>query len=236
MKPMPITSFSEIRDRLRREARQAYLDFRRSRPDETIYAFGLYTDDDALNAHSIGNTEEAHEKAVSRNPGDGMFDRLSSVLRYRWSPAEWKGIYSEEFPAPDNGQDDGPDPWEELQDGSSFAEAWRSITGRDHRDFRRNMFRAMVDALRLLDGESLFGTDRDREKVILFISLSDSEDEGFLEIESAKLLNPRRATRRALRTIPLPFRWIILAGYYWRRLIRGRIVSNTLSTQVVHRG
>jgi len=232
MKPMPIASFSEIRDRLRREARQAYLDFRRSRPDETIYVFGLYTDDDALNAHSIGNTEEAYEKAISRNPGDGMFGRLSSVLSYRWSPAEWPGIYSEDFPAPDEEQDAS----ERLQEGSSFAEAWRSISGKDHQEFRRNMFRAMVDALRLLDGESLFGTGRDREKVILIISLSDSEDEGFLEIESAKLLNSRRATRRALRTIPLPFRWIILAGYYWRRLIRGRLISNTLSTQIVNPG
>jgi len=227
---MPIASFSEIRDRLCREARQAFLDFRRSRPGETIYVFGLYADDDALGAHSIGNTEEAYKRAASRDPGDGMFGRMSSMLSYRWSAAEWPNIYSEEFPAPDR----EPDAGERLQEGSDFAEGWRSISGKNHQEFRRNMFRAMVDALRLLDGESLFGTGQDREKVILFISLSDSEDEGFLEIESAKLLNPRRAMRRALRTIPLPIRWIILAGFYWRRLIRGEVISPHLSTLIVN--
>lgn len=48
----------------------------------------------------------------------------------------------------------------------------------------------MIEALRLLDQEGLFGTGAEREKITLFVTISD--DDGSVEPEnnSAKVLNP----------------------------------------------
>jgi hypothetical protein len=48
----------------------------------------------------------------------------------------------------------------------------------------------MIEALRLLDQEGLFGVGAERERITLFVTISDDNGAEELENISAKLLNP----------------------------------------------
>jgi hypothetical protein len=218
---MPIQSFSQLRDILQENAREAFHALRRSRPGEHIYAFALDTDDDAIGASPFGSTEESLAAKLRDYPASTAMERIQYTLAFRWSPHEWPGIYSESMPASGQGLPS-------LEEMMEFMNAWTANPGHSMKAYRRQVFRAMVDALRSLDEEGLFGNGSARNAILLFISISDSQDAGFLEIESARSLNPRSAWRRAARTIPLPVRWIILTGYFLRRLLKGKLIAPTL--------
>jgi hypothetical protein len=86
----------------------------------------------------------------------------------------------------------------------------------------------MADALRLLDEEGIFGKGKDREQITLFLSISDADEEGLLELESARLLNPRRSAQRLACAYPLPIRWINSLVYFFWWLRKGRIIARRL--------
>ncbi|KVH35217.1 hypothetical protein WS88_19490 [Burkholderia cepacia] len=56
--------------------------------------------------------------------------------------------------------------------------------------FFKALQRDMIEALRQLDQEGLFGTGAEREKITLFVTISDDNGAEELENRSAKILNP----------------------------------------------
>lgn len=67
--------------------------------------------------------------------------------------------------------------------GPNFAEA-------KFGEFFKDLQHDMIEALRLLNQEGLFGTGAEREKITLFVTISDDNGAVQLENESAKVLNP----------------------------------------------
>lgn len=65
--------------------------------------------------------------------------------------------------------------------------------------FSRQLQTDMIEALRLLDREGLFGTGEDRAAITLFVSISDDDAAEALENASAKALNPPAVADAFLR-------------------------------------
>ncbi len=217
---MPFESFDQIRELFRSNARRAFLDLQRRSPGESIYGFGLATDDDTFGASVIGVTEAWYLGRI-KDHEQGFLNRAIVIPAMRWATDEWPGIYSDEFPSTASW-----DPVEELDSFSAFAAAWTSQPGKTFDMFRAKVFRTMVEALQSLDDERLFGTGADRDKLTLILSISDSKDSGWLEMESAWLLNPRVSARKLTAPFIFPLRMLMWTGYYWHRLRHGRIVAS----------
>jgi hypothetical protein len=185
---MSAVDLSSVRGQIAEAARRAFTDARSQHPDETFYAFALYSDDDAMTVVPTCNTEQGYERCVKRyqknksymdsitSRGIAFSDSLSS---FRWGTDEWAygGAGVEHFKTVNKlinaeGQYDEDDPDEFVQ-------------------FKGQVFATMVLGLRDLDAEGFFGTGRQRRGITLLCSISDSPCAVWLYEESARRLNPR---------------------------------------------
>jgi hypothetical protein len=148
-------------------------------PEEDFYAFALYTDDGAMTVCPAANSEQGHQQAAAES---GETD--PDELRYwRWATAEWpcKADGEDQFQAaydllnPDDRDDDDDEAFEELM---------------------VRLLDAMTDALGDLDEEGFFGTGAARDRVTLFVTISDSDLAEETENESAERLNPTSVFNR----------------------------------------
>lgn len=174
---------------IRDAARAAFGDLRRAHPQETFYAFALYTDDGWMTVVPSANSEEGFHRAAGddTDPAERAYSR--------WATAEWayEATGNEHFDAA-NDLLNAPDQNEEATDLGEAEEL------RAHRGKGEALLASMVEGLRLLDAEGFFGTGEDREKVTLFVSISDSDEAEETETTSARQLNsPQVATAFARR-------------------------------------
>ena len=223
---MPIRDFVQLRDYFRDEARDAFHALRRSHPGERVYAFGLHTDDDVVATSPVGNTEEALARKLAEYPASNCLERWAVQYAFRWSPDEWPSIYTADNPHPASRSLGPADMPSEMM---TFKASWTALPGNDFQGFRARTFRAMLEALRILDSEGLFGRGKEREGITLLMAITDSADSGLLELESIKLLNPRRVARQMAKSCPIPLRWLVwleVVRYWARRVRRGPIISN----------
>lgn len=155
---------------IRDAARQAFGDLRRRHADETFYAFALYTDDGWMTIVPAANSEEGFHRATQ--------DVTDSAEHgyYRWATAEWayEAACGEHFDAANALLNAPPESGE----------------ARCHQEKGEALLASMVEGLRLLDAEGFFGTGPQREKITLFVSISDSDEAEKVETTSARQLNP----------------------------------------------
>ena len=168
---------AKLTELIREGCRRAFGELRAAHPEQTFYAFALYTDGGLMTIMPAANTEQRlAPKAASTKDAQ-------TRAYYRWAPAEWAYEASglehfdeahELLNAPDT-QYQGDD---DAAADRAFRERGNEVIG------------SMVEALRQLDAEQFFGTGDARNRVTLFVSVSD--DDGALEIEtkSAEVLNP----------------------------------------------
>ncbi|WP_338638387.1 DUF4303 domain-containing protein [Burkholderia pyrrocinia] len=155
-------------------ARVTYRALLAAHPNEHFYAFALFTDGGAMTVVPAANSDEGlkriREKMEVADDDDAP--------EFTWAPAEW---------AYESAEADSFNPLcKRLADtvlGPNFQEA-------KFGEFFRDLQHDMIEALRLLDQEGLFGTGAEREKITLFVSISDDDGAVQLENESAKVLNP----------------------------------------------
>ena len=164
---------------IRDAARQAFGDLRRAHPEETFYAFALYTDDGWMTIVPSANSEEGFQRAISSEPDQ------TSHHAYRWSTAEWayEAAGNEHFDAANellnaSSADEEPDDSDETEEVRLYREQGDALIA------------SMVEGLRLLDAEGFFGTGEERGRVTLFVSISDSDEAEEVETISARQLNP----------------------------------------------
>ncbi|HDR9482201.1 hypothetical protein BLA13014_07234 [Burkholderia aenigmatica] len=143
-------------------------------PDEHFYAFALYTDSGAMTVVPAANSEEGLKRVRERMEiGDD-----EKAPEFTWATGEW---------AYESAEADSFNPLcERLADTVLGPEIPEAKFGEFFRDLQRDM----IEALRLLDQEGLFGTGAAREKITLFVTISDDNGAEALENESAKILNP----------------------------------------------
>ena len=167
-------------------AARAFTAIKGNHPDETFYAFALYSDDGAMTVNPAANSEQALERSVAAygKRGKAMLGEL------RWSPAEWE--YEDEA-------------GDELDDAYDQLNTLLEKVGDDEFErFREAAYTAMVDALDELNTEGFFGRGKERAAVTVFFTISDSEDSERWERRSVKRLNPASVQREFVRD---PTRW-----------------------------
>jgi hypothetical protein len=147
---------------------------RATQPDETIYAFALYTDDDVAGVWPAANTEEGFAEAVARY----NFTDERNNAGIRFSTGEWKyeGFGTQHFR---QSADVLRSMAEEHADGEAFAR------------FRQQVLDLMVEVLAALDAEGVFGRGPERERLTLLCAVTDADESGeeFSE-RSIRTLNP----------------------------------------------
>lgn len=182
---MSKVDFSAVRDEIRNAAKRAFAEVRSKVRDETIYAFALESDGDAMTVCPAANTEEGYERRVEKYRSDPSFQESLKEfgfsfrpLDYRWGTNEWAyhhvghGHFDTVFKQIN--ADDRID--------DSESDGWVTFKGR--------LFAAMVLALRDLDQMGCFGDFEDRERITLLCSVTDASEAAWLEEESARFLNP----------------------------------------------
>lgn len=159
---------SKLTAAIKSAAKRAFTEVRKSNKGETFYAFALYTDEDFATVEPSCNSEEKFEERIR---SEGRKLKPSHVKYVRWGTAEWayEGAGGEHFAKA----------YELIKSGSDFTPSDTNL-----------VLAAMVDALKSLDEEEFFGAGPDRERVTLFISVSDSESAEMIENTTAKQLNP----------------------------------------------
>ncbi|WP_175838229.1 DUF4303 domain-containing protein [Burkholderia anthina] len=143
-------------------------------PDDHFYAFALYTDSGAMTVVPAANSVEGLKRIRERMEIGGDDD----APEFTWATGEW---------AYESAEADSFNPLcERLADtvlGPSIPEA-------KFGEFFKQLQRDMIEALRLVDQEGLFGTGVERETITLFVTISDDNGATELENESARILNP----------------------------------------------
>lgn len=163
---------NEIKELLKTAIRESMKSLEANHADETFYAFALYDAEGAEIAPS-SNTQEQFQRIVSRDGFDPDF-------RYgaRWGSAEW--AYECEGEGP---YDEACELLDELRNDmyDEDDEGWYAT-------FRARSFGTSIFALKEVAEEGLF---HDREHPITaFFTLSDDDDAPWLELESARRINP----------------------------------------------
>lgn len=224
---MPKDKFNIIRELMRDDARKGYHDLLKRRQGETISAFALVTDEECFGAAAVGDTEERAARRIAAEPPETFLDRMFNEYGIRWNTGEWDEIYTKESPRFDlaNSRDKKQHPLETLDGMLKYYQKWLSIEGNTEKRFREKMLRTMIDALHDLDQEGLFGTGREREKITLFIEITDSNHEPNVKLKSARMLNPRKSARRLCSSLPLIVRLILSFVYTCLAMKNGSMIA-----------
>ena len=126
-----------LQAQFRDAARTAFEELRRTKPDEAVYAFALYTDSDCVATAAAANTEQSllrkleslrkllgAENALAKDDTDAL----------RWGTSEWEyeGIGGAAFPS--------------SQDMMALLVTWTNKHAKSDADFRRGVLAAMVGA------------------------------------------------------------------------------------------
>jgi len=154
--------------------------------DESIYAFAVYITDDLVAPSSALNTEAAYIRAVekddsARHPG------------YRWYYGEWP---------------DWPFPWEtsdawglinnELERLWDTYDGEASVIPQDEdeplTEYQGRILQVIVDSLAECSDKGVFGRGEVREKVVVFLTLTDNDRSVAVEDWSARQINPESST------------------------------------------
>ncbi len=174
-------------EKLRRDvleaARAALADIRAKAGDDPLYAFALYSDDDAGTIIPAANTERG---LASKAKYYG--DRVE--LQYlRWGTAEWE---YEGRP--------GANHFNSICDRLlSLAMSDAVPRGKGFVAHRWHVYEVAIKALEDLDREGVFGVGKARQEMTVFCTISDSNDARRLERESARRLNPPAVFRRFMK-------------------------------------
>ncbi|KML47440.1 hypothetical protein VL15_32185 [Burkholderia cepacia] len=175
--------FSDFQREIADAARATFKALRALHPDEQFYAFALYTDSGAMTVVPAANSVEGlsrirAQQAIADDDRDPW---------YTWGFSEW--AYAAAEASPFNAI------CGKLADAVLSPRFARSRFA----EFSRQLHADMIEALRLLDRDGLFGTGEARAAITLFVSISDDDAAEALENESAKALNPPAVVETFLR-------------------------------------
>lgn len=172
------------------------------------------------------DTVEQRAERLGAPSKKGFLAVLGRALTLEWCTEEWDELYTPDAPRKSTPRISYKDEFNGLM---KFQGVWQSKHGRSFRLFRKHALRAMVDALAELDRQGKFGASLEREKVVVFVEITDSYDAYFCLLESVRMLNPPAARRRFNRSFPF-LMWILLnACYGVHRLLRGRVIAGISS-------
>jgi hypothetical protein len=177
---MPKPKEMQLTEAIKADLRDAWAWIKETRPEERVYAFGMYTPTETAFsfepfACGVEGLRQVAEVYVSKK----IYPNLSeSMQALKWSVAD--SPYQGKLPASRTSErlKNRLDPTEaKISDATSAQET-------------RARLNAAIDAIKALDDEGLFGIDHERDGIILLIAAGDCSDD--FELKPAKKLNPPR--------------------------------------------
>lgn len=159
---------------IRDAARGTYRALLAKHPDEHFYAFALYTDSGAMTVVPAANSEEGLQRVRKRM----AVGKEEVAPEFTWATGEWVYESAE------------ADSFNALSKRLADAVLSPSFPAAEFGHFFHELQRDMIEALRMLDQEGLFGIGAERERITLFVTISDDSRAEELENASAKVLNP----------------------------------------------
>lgn len=208
---------------IRDDARGAFTDMQRKNPDSVICSFALVTDEDGRGATPAADLQELREKRLAENRGVGLMGSIAYWLGLRFislsDTAEWKDINSEDF------RRSNPYPVERIGELEAAEKTWLKNNPNSVLRYRSLLLRNMVEALRELDDEGVFGRGEQRAQLTLFIDMTDSNLGPLLRLFTANMLNSGVSRQRLTRTLPLGVRATFHLVAWGRALSKGRLIA-----------
>lgn len=179
--------FDLLRQEIKDAARAAFGVVRRNHSDEQFYAFALYSDESAMTVCPAANTEEG----LARRAEEYGYSKPQQLASLRWATGEWAYEFEgAEFFDRACALINGEDRYEGEADEDPLEESEAFVA------FRTQVFEVIVLALEDLDAEGFFGAGDAREAITLFCTLSDFDEAGQIEADSARRLNPASVYER----------------------------------------
>ncbi|WP_373233277.1 DUF4303 domain-containing protein [Cohnella sp.] len=170
--------WKEVTTKIYESTKRAFGDLMHSRADEQFYAYALYTDSSAMTVVPAANSVQGLERRFTEEEDKSA----ASLAYYKWATSEWfyEAWQDDEFSHISD----------ELRDylfSSNFSDQ------NDEDQYRKRVLQSMIEALKKLDDEGFFGEGEAREKLVLFITLTDDDSAEAVENESAQILNSASA-------------------------------------------
>lgn len=154
---MPSIEPDQVAEQVYTASKAAFSDLISAHPNQSFYAFGLWTDDSLQFLHAVANTEEALTSTVKRyrETVDPKYGCTSTRAGMRWSYGDW-GFFPEV----------GAEHFEKLN------EVVRANFDSDEKEFKAGMetlWTAILSGLQRLEKERFFGSGPDRSKITLLL-------------------------------------------------------------------
>src|SRR5262249_24959886 len=146
-----------VADQVYVASKAAFSDLIRANPNQSFYAFALFTDDSLQFLHAVANTEEALTSTVKRyrETVDPKYGCTSTRAGMRWSYGDW-GFFPEV----------GAEHFEEIN------EALRANFDSDEEEFEagiESLWTAVLYGFQRLEKERFFGSGPERSKTTLLV-------------------------------------------------------------------
>jgi Domain of unknown function (DUF4303) len=167
-------TLTEFRTLIRNAARTAFTELLANHQSEPFYVFALQTLDDATGVYAAANTEAGYRRCAARFSEDDDFP-VERYCRWYWGEWAYTSIRSDLF----RGVYDFLNRRDRRFNDSDLASS-----------FEPAVFASMALALRDLDGEGVFGSEREQGRIALLCTVEDSFSTDWVEDESARWLNP----------------------------------------------
>jgi hypothetical protein len=195
---MTKVDFRAVRREIAAAAPRAFAAVRAANAEETFYAFALYSDDGAMTVCPAANTVEGEARCRARCPTDESHRKFLATYgmtiedehaAQRWLTAEWSY------------EGEGSDYFGRVSELIGDAAISDDGSEDDFVEYKAGLFAAMVLGLADAVQEGGFGTGPARDAVTVFCSVSDSSCSLWLELESAKRLNPPHLYQAYLKDV-----------------------------------
>jgi len=164
------------------DARSVFSKLLEQHKDEHFYAFALYTDDDGFTVVPAANSIEKYDANMLHN----NVTNIKSQIFRKWYSGSW--AY----------EDCGDDEFNAIC--GKLSDACMALPEDDDEafhDFTEHVHSCMINALQILDNEGFWGAAR--KNIVLFVTISDSDEAEELENRSAQILNPPEIYEKFLK-------------------------------------
>ncbi|MCI0461080.1 MAG: DUF4303 domain-containing protein [Gemmataceae bacterium] len=149
----------QFADQVYEALKAAFSDLISANPNQSFYAFGLFTDDSLQFLYPVANTEEALTATVQRyrEKVDPKYGCKSTRAGMRWSYGDW-GFFPYQ----------GGDHFGEINRvlRSNFD---RMVADEEFDDGQESLWNSILNGFRRLVAENFFGTGPARSKVTLLV-------------------------------------------------------------------
>ena len=153
---------------------------RQRRPQDSFFSFALYTDDQGSQVRATAASEEGLVRTAEKAQAAGMADVQPEDFRWNFEDSEFHGVGNEHFQLTNRLLASGPTLYD-LDDDEA-------------EEYVGSLLDTFVRALDRLERSGAFGTEEERSKITLLVTMEDAERDFLLDV--AEQLNPEDVFQR----------------------------------------